>query len=165
MTRQEFIDEINNWWELIDFCNDEGCDYLDNVYTAEARGDCINDYQLEGWARDNLWRNLLDILNDLYDGYEYYKLDGYGDWVYLNDEDFESYKSDVLDWAEQNYVFDEDEEEDPADYGIEDDDEPDGEEIEEPMSMFELFSGCQNTYQKMSEEDADERLNSLLMPV
>jgi hypothetical protein len=163
MTRQEFIDEINNWWELIDFCNDEGCDYLDNVYTAEARDDYINDYQLGDWARDNSWRILRDILDDLYDGYEYYKLDDWGDWMYLNDEDFESYKSDVLDWARQNYVFDEDEEEDPADYGIEDE-EVNDEEVEEPISMFELLSDCQDTYQKISEEDVDEGLDSLLIP-
>ena len=31
MTRQQFIDEVNDWWELIDFCNEEGCSYCDDV--------------------------------------------------------------------------------------------------------------------------------------
>ena len=164
MTRQEFIDEIYEWGRLIDFCNDEGCDYLDNIYTEDARDDYINEYQLEDWARNNTWRNLYSLLEDLTADYDYYRIDEYGDWVGLDDYDFDDYKDDVLRWADDRGIFDEeDEEEDPADYGIEDE-EVDDEEVEEPISMFELLSGCQDTYQKISEEEADEGLDSLLIP-
>lgn len=164
MTRQEFIDEIYEWGGLIDFCNDEGCDYLDNIYTEDARDDYINEYQLEDWARNNTWRNLYDLLDDLRSDYDYYRIDEYGDWVGLDDYDFDDYKDDVLRWADDRGIFDEeDEEEDPADYGIEDE-EVDDEEVEEPISMFELLSDCQDTYQKISEEEADEGLDSLLIP-
>ena len=164
MTRQEFIDEINDWWDLIDFCNSEGCDYLENIYTEESRDDYINEYQLEDWVRNNTWRNLYSLLDDIPSDYEYYRIDEYGDWEGLDDYDFGDYKDDVLRWADDRGIFDEeDEEEDPADYGIEDE-EVDDEEVEEPISMFELLSGCQDTYQKISEEEADEGLDSLLIP-
>jgi len=164
MTRQEFIDDVTCWGELIDFCNDEGCDYLDNIYDEDARDDYINEYQLEDWARNNTWRNLYSLLEDLAVDYDYYRIDEYGDWVGLDDYDLDDYKDDVLRWADDRGIFDEeDEEEDPADYGIEDE-EVDDEEVEEPISMFELLSDCQDTYQKISEEEADEGLDSLLMP-
>ena len=164
MTRQEFIDDVTCWGELIDFCNDEGCDYLDNIYDEDARDDYINEYQLEDWVRNNTWSNLYSLLDDIPSGYDYYRIDEYGDWEGLDDYDFGDYKDDVLRWADDIGIFDEeDEEEDPADYGIEDE-EVDDEEIEEPISMFELLSDCQDTYQKISEEEADEGLDSLLIP-
>lgn len=167
MTREEFLDNITDWWELIDFCSDESCDICDNIYSSDARDEEINEYQLTDWARNNTWQNLYSLLENIPTGYDYYRLDEYGDWEALDDDDFDDYKDDVLNWADDRGVFDEDDdEEDPADYGIEDDDEPDDEDIEEPISMFELFSDCQDTYQKISveEEQTDEKLASLLMP-
>ena len=38
--------------------------------------------------------------------------DDYGDWCGLDDEDFEDYKGDVLEWADDHGVWDDDEEED-----------------------------------------------------
>lgn len=166
MTRQEFIDDVTSWWELLDFCNEEFCDYCDDIYSSDARDDEINEYDLDDWARNYTWRQLLDILSELDDGYEYYRKDEYGEWESLSDYDFDNYKDDVLRWADDNDVFEDDEEEDPADYGIEDDDELDDEVVEEPMSMFELFSDCQDKYQKISEDEerTDEEFASLLVP-
>lgn len=166
MTRQEFIDDVTSWWELLDFCEEESCDYCDNIYSSDARDDEINEYELDDWARNYTWRQLLNILSDLDDDYEYYRKDEYGEWESLDDYDFDNYKDDVLRWADDNDVFEDDEEEDPADYGIEDEDELDDEIVEEPMSMFELFSDCQDKYQKISEDEerTDEEFASLLVP-
>lgn len=39
MTRNEFLDTVNDWYELIEFCNDVGCSYCDDVYSEESMND------------------------------------------------------------------------------------------------------------------------------
>ena len=43
MTRNEFLDTVNDWYELIEFCNDVGCSYCDDVYSEESMNDDINE--------------------------------------------------------------------------------------------------------------------------
>lgn len=40
MTRNEFLNDVTEWWELIDFCSDEGC---------TITGDVTEKYQVEPW--------------------------------------------------------------------------------------------------------------------
>ena len=42
MTRDEFLGNIEYFSELIDFCQEYGCDYLDDVYDDERRDEEIN---------------------------------------------------------------------------------------------------------------------------
>lgn len=116
MTRQEFLDNVTEWWELVNFCEEMGCDYCKNIYDDETRDDFINE-RLVDMAQDETWTNLLDALQGLYDtsGYSYYKLDGYDDWEGLTEYDFSCYKDDVCTWMDDNdYWDDEDEEEAPV---------------------------------------------------
>ena len=98
MTRQDFIDNINYWSELLDFCSDEDCDVCEDIYSEDARDDCI-DEELVDMARNNNWRDMYNILDSIPDGYDYYRQDNYGDWVGVDDE-FDDYKDQVLEWMD-----------------------------------------------------------------
>lgn len=70
MTRNEFLDNVNDWYELIEFCNDMGCSYCDDVYSEESMNDDINE-RLADWACEYTWQELLSKLDDIPSGYDY----------------------------------------------------------------------------------------------
>ena len=72
MTRQYFIDNINYWSELLEFCSDEDCDVCEDIYSEDARDDCI-DEELVDMARNNNWREMYNILDSIPGGYDYYR--------------------------------------------------------------------------------------------
>lgn len=111
MTRQDFINDIECWCELIDFCNDEGCYECEDIYDSEQRDDFLNE-EVENIARNETWREMLETLQGFADGsgYDYYIKDNYGDFVGLDDDDFDAYKSEVLDWGDRYDIWDDDEE-------------------------------------------------------
>ena len=116
MTRQEFIDDVTTWGELLNFCSDEDCDLCEDIVDWDYVDDYVND-SLVDWARDNDWRSLLGILNNVDDnsGYDYYRYDDY-EYVPVDDDRnlFEEYKDSVLEWMDDNDYWpdgDEDEEE------------------------------------------------------
>lgn len=146
MTRQEFIDDVQCWSELIDFCYEEGCYVYEDVYTSDQRDDRI-DEDVSEMMRHNSWRTILDTLQtyDNQSGYEYYLLDGYGDWIGLDDDDFTSYKDDVVDWMDNNGRWDDENDEDeniPTEA--------------EDLSLDELFNAGVGAMQScQQEEDKD----------
>lgn len=111
MTRQDFINDIDLWHELIDFCNDNGCYECEDIYDSEQRDDFLNE-EVENIARNETWREMLETLQGFADGsgYDYYIKDNYGDFVGLDDDDFDAYKSEVLDWGDRYDIWDDDEE-------------------------------------------------------
>ena len=101
MTRNEFLDTVNDWYELIEFCNDVGCSYCDDVYSEESMNDDINE-RLTDWAQECTWQELYSRLDDIPSGYDYYRCNDYGGWESLDDSDFDDYKDDVLEWMDNN---------------------------------------------------------------
>lgn len=156
MTRQQFIDDVNYWWELIDFCNDNGCSYCDDVYSEEIRDEHINECLVDMARNADSWLSLLDTLGNITIGYDYYKCTDYGDWEGLDDYEFRDYKDDVLEWGDNNDIWEEDEEE-----PLHEDDADDVEFEPEPISLGELMGACssqlhqicQDTQNKVSECD------------
>lgn len=141
MTRQDFIDDITSWYELIDFCNDENCDVCSDIVDDDYKDEYVNDHLVD-WARNNTWRELLSILDDIPDGYDFYRIDGYGEIEGLdNYSDFEEYKDNVLDWMDYMERWDDDEEEEveeepaPIEEVIEEDDL----DMSEPFEIFSLM--------------------------
>lgn len=135
MTRQEFIDEAYGWYHLIDFCSAAGCDICEDIYSDGDR-----DYEIEedlnDMIRDHNWREILETLQD-YDrnsGYEYYRRDEYGDWYGLDNNDFDQYKNDILAWADDNGIWNDDEGKSSQPYDTED------EVPLEDISFEELFA-------------------------
>lgn len=162
MTRQEFIDNIHYWSELIEFCSDNGCDYCEDIYSSDAWNDYVDDDVAEMAGNDG-WRVILDVLQgyDELSGYDYYRRNDYGEWIGLDDDDFESYKDDVCGWMDDNDYWDEeDEEEPPVSYVNPEDVTP----LEaEDVSMDDLFlSGIEALKTKQNEDSAEADFNSLL---
>ena len=100
MTREYFQENINDWWDLYNFCCDEGCEIVASLYDWEGICDYINENLVE-WARYDSWQDLRDRLNaydDMY-GYDWYVYsEADCDYVGVDDNDFVRYKSEVYDW-------------------------------------------------------------------
>lgn len=174
MTRQEFIDDVTTWDDLVAFCSEEDYD-LEDIYSAEQRDDYINEDLVE-MARYNGWRDLLETLNDLSngDGYDYYRRDYNGDWVVLedNDEEFNDLKGYVIEWMDENNYWPDDEEDgDEEEYNNEeepppaeedefddddDDDVDDDIDIEkEDCSVHEMFAASVHCIRAIAQEEID----------
>lgn len=163
MTRVEFFENVTSWWELKDFCSDEQCDICDDIYDEEGRDDYINDC-LMNWARNDSWTELLSRLEDIPTGYDYYRYDDYGDWVGLDDGDFDEIRDEVAEWMDDNGYWDNDEEEandDEEEVFDDEEDAPstdpeDAEPIDdEDCSLGELFEGSVARIQAISEEELE----------
>lgn len=165
MTRTEFIENVQSWYDLIDFCYGEGCNYCDDVYDDERKDDYFNDDLVE-MARDaDSWQDMLSNLNDIPEGYDYYIRDDYGDWRGASNDDFDEYKDDVLRWADNHDVWDEEEVDEDEDEEIFDEEcsvyeapeDEDDEELEEGCSLGELFTSCTSKLQTIEIEAEQER--------
>lgn len=154
MTRQEFIDDIEDFDDLIEVCSDYGCSVCDDVYDSDQCDDWIDEHT-EEWVENENWRDLRDMLTSIPTGYDYYRVDGYDNIYGLGDEDFENYKAEVLEWVDGNALWDDDgEEEEPFD----DNEEPapniqpqsvDESAPEEDFSISELMEVCQSQLQSL----------------
>ena len=156
MTRQEFIDNVTTWSELLYFCYDENIDFCEDVYTEDAKDEYFDDILVD-MARDaGSWQELYDRLEEIPTGYDYYIRDDYGDFEGADDDDFDSHYEDVLEYMDCNEYWDDDDgdedyEEEPVreEYVDPEDEEP---VEEEDVSIAELFTTCNSKLQKI---DAD----------
>lgn len=171
MTRNEFLDTVNDWYELIEFCNDVGCSYCDDVYSEESMNDDINE-RLTDWAQECTWQELYSRLDDIPSGYDYYRCNDYGDWESLDDSDFDDYKDDVLEWMDNNGYWDEDDD-DFEDEDVFDEEEStaecDEESVEdEDFSAAELIGMCSAAFAVIQQESLqriqkeEERFNNFV---
>lgn len=163
MTRQEFVDEVCSWSDLIDFCSDNRLDFIDDIYDETGRDDYINE-NLVDWARESTWDELYSILERIPTGYEYYRYD-YGDWEGLDDSDFDDLKQEVEEYCDRNGYFDDEEEEEPEETEEPEEDEEqeeEPEEEEEPIededfSLDEFFSSGVDMIEDLKEAERIER--------
>lgn len=126
MTRQEFLDDVNSFYELIDFCQNERLDICDDIYDADTANEII----MERLGDYRNWQDAYRFLDDIPVDCEYYHEDGYGDFEDADDM-FEDYKDDVLSAMDDGDYWDEEEEDyDDEVWEPEDSDCDDDEEIE-----------------------------------
>ena len=179
MTRQEFIDNVTTWSELLYFCYDENIDFCEDVYTEDAKDEYFDDILVD-MARDaGSWQELYDRLEEIPTGYDYYIRDDYGDFEGADDDDFDSHYEDVLEYMDDNEYWDDDDgdedyEEEPVreEYVDPEDEEP---VEEEDVSIAELFTTCNSKLQKIdadteaaaraAEEEAEEAFNDFCAEV
>lgn len=155
MTRQEFIDNVTSWHELLAFCSDNECSECDNVYDADQRDESI-DRNLVGMARDaDGWRELRDALYDIPTFYDYYE-DTDSGWHGLDDDDdFQRYKQYVAEWMDNGGYWDEEYEEDDEEqyedsYHESQITDEDGISVEdETIPIYELFALCNSQLQSI----------------
>lgn len=158
MTRNEFIEEICSWDDLINFCYDNGCDHCDDVFDEEARDELLNERLQDKAKRVDCWQDLLDWLKDISTGFDCYREADYFDFPPLDEDDFNDYKDDVLDWADDNDIWDEEEEADedeepPIASNNDEDTDDDFFAGEEPISIGELMSACNSQIQQIIKEE------------
>lgn len=146
MTRQEFIDSVVNFYDLIDFCEAEDLSCCSGIYDAESRDTFIRDevYDMASY-RYQSWVEIRDRLNDYDDDYfDFWILSDYG-WSPLDEEDFAEKKNEVLELMDDHGWDDDNEPEDaevfepePAEESSEQE-----EEILDTMSIEDLFAQCE----------------------
>lgn len=94
MTRDEFREEITDWWELREFCYNESLSTVDCIYDEDEFDEHIDD------ALDNVvryegesWYDIKDRLNDVPTGHRFYYVDPDDAWnCWGVDDDFEDWK-------------------------------------------------------------------------
>ena len=130
LTRNYFLDYVTDWSELIELCQDYNCDICEDIIDDDTLDEYV-DSDISGC--DYGWRSLRDYLSDIPTDYDYYRCDGSFDYVGLDDGDFEDYKSRVLDWMDEDDLWDADgEPEEPEEPPVE----------EEDFSVSVLMSMC-----------------------
>lgn len=162
MTRGEFIENVQCWSDLLSFCYDEGCDYCEDIYTEDSKDEYFNDSIVEMARYADNWQDLYRQLDDIPTGYNYYINDDDG-WRGADDDDFEEYKSDVLQWADDGEIWDEedDEDEEVSEEEYESDEtldvDDDIEALEEGCSLGELFTSSATKLQTIEIEAERKR--------
>lgn len=153
MTRDEFLNNVTCWDDLIDFCHDENCDICDYVYSEDAKNEYF-DQEMRDLADEYNWEDMLSFLQDVPDGYDYYIRDDYDDWSPAGDNDFVNYKDDVLEWGDESDAWEEDNDIEEEYFPPEDEEIDDEEysELDEGMSVDELFIDCASVVQIMADE-------------
>lgn len=162
MTRQEFLDDVYDFSELRCFCYDNNCGICDDIYDDESKDDYINEHLLDMAHDADGWQSLYHTLDDIPTGYDYYRLDDYGDFNGLGDDDFDYYKNDVLEWMDDNEYWDEDEDDEEEYFPPENEcsEEEDDEELceEDMQPVDELFSLCSEQLRVIdAKEKAEEQ--------
>lgn len=151
MTRQGFINEITYWYDLMDFCSDQGCDYLDTVYDEDEKDEYLNENIVRMAENVVDWSELRDFLESIPTGYDFYVRTAYNEWKPLDNDTFDAYKLDVLDWGDINYIWDDSDEEESLP-SSEDDEDCDF-TINEPFTIDELTNVCNRKLQQINSED------------
>ena len=152
MTRQEFLDDVTTFGDLLSFCWDNDCDICDDIYDQERMDDAIDERVAE-MTRSDGWRNIYSFLDNVPYGDDYYRYDEYDDWVPLDESDFDDYQQEVLEWMDDQGYWDEEYDEDEE----EADEECDQEEAppEESLSVGDLMAGCQKVFASIVSVDSD----------
>lgn len=104
MTRDEFYDAYDDWYKLKDFCDDNGCNCMDDI----KNGDWIRedvDYWLGDYVSRHSWEAVRDALENVPTDDDWYREDGIGDWCYLGRSDFSELQDEVADWAETEGII------------------------------------------------------------
>lgn len=168
MTRDEFVNDVNTWWELKDFCIDNDCPIMDDVFDSDYLDEYL-DREIEDWSQNMSWTTLRDKLNEIETGYDWYCWDGYGDIAPMDEDDLDYYKDDILSWGDDHDIWDvEDEELEPDDEFEDELCEPENDEdeaVEEPFSVFELIVSCQSevTNAKLQAEKEEKESDDALV--
>lgn len=162
MRRDEFIDNVTSWYELVDFCQEEGLSFCDELYGEDSFNEWIED-NLVSWAHDYSWQDLMSMLEgyDSICGADYYIWDDYsGGYRRAEDSDFDEIKDNVIEFMDSDGRWDDDYEEEEEE--SEQDQDPDDIEPtpEEDFSFGEMFTagvGCVRTINERALEVARQQ--------
>ncbi len=167
MTRREFIEDMEDWdWsDLINFCWQHDCYECENIFTEEDKDDWIDEGLVSRARGCSTWRELLqelyDIPTDCCSGY--YRLDEYGTFIELDDDDFEEYKNNVIDWADDNGILDDEEDDEDSEEELVTEDLSDETELEidEGCTLGTLFTCCSESFEEFKKQENNRENNNI----
>lgn len=110
MTRREFIENIEEFNDLIQFCWDEGLGDLIDVFSAETLNERVFEVIVD-YDRYNDWRDVYNFLGRIPTNYAWYTEDDWGDYIGVSDEEFPRYKQTVLEAMDEDGAWDDEEDE------------------------------------------------------
>lgn len=144
MKRQEFIDDVRSFYDLIQFCNEYGYDGVcEDIFDDDERDELIEE-DISDALQHCSWRAIRDNLNDIPTGHDWYRRDGLLEYSVLYGADFESHKEVVLRLGDEDGIW-EDEENEYAGFDdvSEEDTAQEDDTFKEPdISMEELAVAC-----------------------
>lgn len=108
MTRTEFVNEITLWDELIELCASMECPLCEDIVSDDNRDSEIEE-DIVDLLENNYWHNILDMLNAIPTGSDYYQREETLVYRTVDEYDFEEYKNSVMEWMDENGIFDEEE--------------------------------------------------------
>ena len=134
MTRDEFVEEITSFGDLITFCHRYGyVDLIDYIYDRDALDEAImTDIQLD-YLGCNTWTELRDRLDEIPDC-DWYDVE----WCY-EEADFDCKKAEVLAYLDHDGFWDEEDETSVSDEAEDDDEQPLEVDTSEMMSLIEAI--------------------------
>lgn len=142
MNTQEFLERSSDFEDLIDLCNEYGCDIVEDVVSDSEMNSEIDD-DIASFLLYNYWYDLIEILANINRDYRWYIKRDELEYDYLTDDDFEVYRDDVLEWFIDN-GFVEDEKDDDFEESCDTIHSEDGGNIDalEEISILDLISEC-----------------------
>lgn len=117
MTRDEFINDVTTFSELMSFCCDNGCEsVVEDIRDNDDYNEYLND-NFRDLIYEEGWQSARDAMNDVdNDYYDYYRYD-YGDWYPLDDDyDLDGFKDEVLEIMDEDDAWDDPDEEQEESY-------------------------------------------------
>ena len=141
MTRREFVRtyEGASVDSLICFCNEEGAYDLYEEFVTDDSLDEIMNSRLHDMVRESPWYDIRDHLNDIPQGYEWYRVDPFDGEIYgCDDDDAERLYNDIIEYFDNNGLWSEEEEEEECDDSCEEVDDEFDEEVEE-FNLIEMI--------------------------
>lgn len=129
MTRREFLEDVTEFGELRDFANDnEIWEPLEDLADEDDIDREANDAVSEMSGHEE-WHTIKDYLDGIPDYAGWFIREGYLDYVDATQADFDRLKQDVLEAADELWVWDDEEvDDDYEDVDGYDDDEDDADE-------------------------------------
>ena len=134
MTRDEFVEEITSFGDLITFCHRyRYVDLIDYIYDRDAMAEAIMaEIQLD-YLGCNTWTELRDRLDEIPDC-DWYDIE----WGY-EEADFDCKKAEVLAYLDHDGFWDEEDETSVSDEEVEDDEQSLEVDTSEMMSLIEAI--------------------------
>lgn len=116
MTREQFIEQYNSFDELYDFAQDNNLyDFFDDYFTEDGLDEFIND-KMADMTRYESWTTVRDYLDEVPQGYDWYRIDQYdGNFYGVDAEDCENIKQQILEALDEEGDFWEEEADDEVD--------------------------------------------------
>lgn len=115
MTRSEFFDYVTDFEKLFDACSDLGCEHIVEDIHPESEFDEWFWSDVENRRSTWYWYELRDAIENMEGpSGEYFRITGTLEYEDIIESDLEDYIDQVSDYADRNFLWEEDENEEDS---------------------------------------------------